>query len=126
MKIDLYIPPAIDEDLGNTSGWLVRCKPENDCASLFSADSTLVMFPSTDEAMAALAEHLERFHCAADHALVAVANVESLVGPEDEVPQQGSHVFVETPLMTNSVNGPHPKTANCSDFCTPVVTSGKA
>lgn len=76
MKVDIYLPPACDSDLGNVSGWLLRCKPEHDCASLFSLDDTLPMGSSIDEVICATFAHVIDCEEAtgASHAVVAVCN----------------------------------------------------
>jgi hypothetical protein len=77
VNINVFVPPAIDPDLGNTSGWLVRCKPENDCASLFSFSDTTRMYGSLDEAIADACIHAEE--CPNQHAVVAIANNDSFM-----------------------------------------------
>lgn len=70
MKIDLFIPPAVD-DIDWSSGYLVRCKPENDCASLFGPGTGPGMYTALARAFRDAQAHAKT--CPHEHAVVVIA-----------------------------------------------------
>lgn len=91
MQIDIFIPPAVDQDMDNVIGWLVRCKPANDCASLFGPRHEGWLFDDASDALAAAHRHQVGYEqhvvddgvnspelelglapCEASHAIIAV------------------------------------------------------